>query len=306
MSATIKGGIGGSDIAAIVGMSPYKSAADVYARITEGTDNKAGTRARLGKLAEAEILSDFCERHDLDPKALERNVEIALPAKPHFRGELDARKGAEFGVECKLVGFRQADRWGADGSDHLPDEYLCQVAWYAMLAGLPVMHVAAWFDGGGDYREFVYTRNTTLEASLVEAADRFWTDHVLAKQPPSLVGASPETVRALYPGGNGNVREATAEEVELIDAYARQRAAREQCEEHEENLKAKLQAAIADADGLYSTIGKITWKAAKASKKTDWEAVAKACNASTALIGEHTEERPGSRRFLWTPNKKES
>jgi putative phage-type endonuclease len=304
MSATIKGGIGGSDIAAIVGMSPYKSAFDVYARIVEGVDNKSGTRARLGKLAEGEILADFCERHELDPKALERNVEIALPGKPHFRGELDARKSAEFGVECKLVGFRQAPRWGADGSDHLPEEYLCQVAWYSMLAGLPVMHVAAWFDGGGDYREFAYTRNATLEASLVEAADRFWTDHVLKGVAPSAVGASPEAIRAIYPGGNGNVREATEEEITLIDAYARQREAREQCEAHEEELKAKLQAAIADADGLYSSIGKITWKAPKASKKTNWEAIAKACNAPAALISEHTEEKPGSRRFLWTPNKK--
>lgn len=303
MSATVTRGLGGSDIAAIVGLSSYKTSFDVYARITTGDTSKAGTRARLGNLAEPEILKDYCERNSFPLTAFERNVELAHPDKPHFRGELDALFRGNRGVECKLVGFRQADRWGEDGSDFIPDEYLCQVAWYTMLADLPYMDIAAWFDGGGDYREFRYDRNAELEASLVEQADRFWTDHVLKGEPPSPAGAKADSIRAIYPTANTNLRQANATEADLIETFARRRELVKTSEAELDATKSALQALIGGDEGLYCTLGKVTWKNVKVSPKVDWEAVAKALKPSTELIDQHTKTSAGYRRFLFTPKK---
>lgn len=303
MSATITRGIGGSDIAAIVGMSPYKSAFDVYARIIHGEDPRDGVRLRLGNLAEPEIIKDYCERHSLDPTKLERNVELADSKKPWRRGELDALLRGNHGIECKLVGFRQADRWGDDGSDYIPDEYLCQVAWYCMLADVPFMRIAAWFDGGGDYREFQYDRNGDLEAGLADAADKFWKDHVEAGVPPSVAGASSDAVRRVFPAGNGKLREATPEEAQLVTEFAAAYEARRNAEEVEKDLKGKLQAAIGDNDGLHCELGRVTWKQVKQKQKTDWEAVAKALNPPADLIDANTHQPAGYRRFLFTPKK---
>jgi putative phage-type endonuclease len=303
MSATITRGIGGSDIAAIVGLSPYKTPADVYARILTGDSSKAGTRARLGNLAEPEILRDYCERHSISPAKFERNVEMARRDKPFMRGELDALLRGNHGVECKLVGFRQADRWGDDGSDHIPDEYLCQVAWYTMLADVPLMRIAAWFDGGGDYREFEYQRNADLEASLVAAAEKFWTDHIEKGVPPSLVGANADSIRVIFPAGNGKLREATPDEAALITTFAGQRETLKEAEAECDASKSALQALIGSDDGLYCPLGKVTWKNVKVSQKTDWEAVAKAMHAPATLIDAHTNQPAGYRRFLFTPKK---
>lgn len=303
MSATVTKGIGGSDIAAIVGLSPWKGPADVFARIIHGEDHKEGVRLRLGNLAEPEIIKDYCERHSLSPDKIERNVEIERADKPFMRGELDGLLRGNHGIECKLVGFRQADRWGEDGSDHIPDEYLCQVAWYTMLADVPFMRIAAWFDGGGDYREFQYDRNSELEAGLVDAAERFWVDHVLTGTPPSLTNASAESIRRIFPAGNGNLRDATEDEVVLIDQFVKARDARKAAADTEDELKGKLQTAIATEDGLVCGLGKVTWKQVKTKDKTDWEAVAKAAKAPASLIDLHTKPTAGYRRFLFTPKK---
>jgi predicted phage-related endonuclease len=303
MSQAITRGIGGSDIAAIVGLSSYKTPFDVYARITTGDTSKAGTRARLGNLAEPEILKDYCERNSFPLTAFERNVEISLPGKPHFRGELDALFRDNHGVECKLVGFRQADRWGMDGSDNIPDEYLCQVAWYAMLADLPHINIAAWFDGGGDYREFRYDRSPELEGSLAEKADKFWTDHVLAGVPPVPTGAKVESIQAVYPTANTNLRQATATEADLLaEGFAAYESAKN-AEDELKDVKGRLQGCIGKDEGIYSTLGKVTWKNVKVSPKTDWEALAKSLNPPDELIKEYTSQPAGYRRFLFTPKK---
>ena len=150
MSATMTRGVGGSDVAAICGLSPWKTPADVFARIKLGVDSDAGIRARLGNLAEPEILKDYCERNEFPLSMFERNVEIEHPDKPWMRGELDALFRGNHLVDCKLVGREMAKGWGEDGSDYMPDDVLCQLVWYVMLADVPFAKIAAWFDAADD------------------------------------------------------------------------------------------------------------------------------------------------------------
>ena len=57
----------------------------------------------------------------------------------------------------------------------------------------------------------------------------------------------------------------------------------------------QLKTSIGDAEGVKGGFGKITWKAGKPRKKTDWKAVEK---ANPALIAAHTTKINASRRFL--------
>ena len=80
------------------------------------------------------------------------------------------------------------------------------------------------------------------------------------------------------------------------------RAAREslrQAEMREEALADALKLAIGERSGL-SIAGQavVTWKAAKDSTRTDWEAVAAALQPPPELIAVHTVTKPGSRRFI--------
>ena len=88
----------------------------------------------------------------------------------------------------------------------------------------------------------------------------------------------------------------------LADAKARKKAA----EEDEKAAKLAVMAVMQDNEVLKSADGTkvlATWKNAKDSAKTDWEAVAREVMATwpgeaEAVIAKHTTVTAGSRRFL--------
>lgn len=304
MSATVKTGIGGSDVAAIAGVHPYKTAADVYARLVADVEPAFdSTRMALGRAMEGHIIAEFCRIRGLDPSSLERSVELSHPVQTWRRGELDALcRVSRLGIEAKLVvSPRQYARWGEAGSDQVPDEYLLQCHWYASLANTERFVLVAFIEG--DLREFEIPRDRELEGQLFELAARFWRDHVEKKVPPPLAGCAPASLRALFPANRSPLRVATVTEAALIAQYADAKAALQAAESEHDRLKAGLQAVIGDADGLQSPVGTITWRCNKDSRATDWQAVALAARADNALINQHTVTKPGARVFRFAPAK---
>lgn len=305
MSATVRNGIGGSDIAAIAGVHPYKTAADVYARLVAGVappfDN---ARMALGRAMERHIIDEFCKRENLDPASLQRNPELRHPVQPWRRGEPDAlHPESGLGIEAKLVvSPRQYVRWGEVGSDRVPDEYLLQCHWYASLANTKRFVIVAFIEG--DLRTYEVPRDPELELTLQEIGAKFMRDHVEKRvAPDDLWNCAPETMRALFPANRVPLREATPEEAARIMAYANAKNALDEAETHHDRLKAELQAAIGDAEGITSPFGRVTWKSNRDGKSTDWQAVALALNAPQELIGKHTVTKPGARVFRFSPAK---
>lgn len=305
MSATVKTGIGGSDIAAIAGIHPYKTAADVYARVigadvAEPFDN---ARMALGRAMEGHIIAEYCKRHDLDQAALERNVELSHPIQRWLRGEPDALlRSQRLGIEAKLVvSPRQYARWGEAGSDSVPDEYLLQCHWYAALADTERFVVVAFIEG--DLREYEIPRDREMENTLFDLAAKFWRDHVEKRIPPPLEGCDPATLRALFPRNAKPLRDATPEEAVMMQNYMATKASADEWGAMLESRKAELQAVIGDGEGLLSPLGRVTWKNNKDGKATDWQAVALAAGATKDLIEKHTVTKPGARVFRFSPAK---
>jgi len=306
MSATVRDGIGGSDIAALAGVHPYKNAADVYARIVADVppvfDN---ARMALGRAMESHIINQFCELEKINVAELERNPELRHPLQPWRRGEPDALHKAEgLGIEAKLVvSTRQLMRWGEAGTDKVPDEYLLQCHWYAALANTERFVVVAFIEG--DLRVYEIPRDKELEQHLAEIAARFMRDHVEKRVPPPLHGCAPESLRALFPTNRTPLREATPEEGARIMAYGAAKTALVEATAHHDRLKAELEAAIGDGEGLTSHFGRVTWKSNKPSRVTDWQATAIAANAPQELITKHTTTKPGARVFRFAPAKEQ-
>ena len=65
-------------------------------------------------------------------------------------------------------------------------------------------------------------------------------------------------------------------------------------------LMSDICAALGDGEILVGPGGKpiVTWKSAKDTVRTDWEAVATDLGATADQIAAHTETTPGSRRFV--------
>jgi putative phage-type endonuclease len=189
--------LGGSDIGAILGVSKYRSAMDIWLEKTGKKVDRNGSFAlRFGSFAESfiadeyalltgEKLADhphglthpnypFCVGH-IDRFILE-NQELPLFADD---GVLNAKKL----LECKTANFFSQADWGEPGGDAIPLPYLCQCLWYLGITNLTEIDIAVLL-GGSDLRIYSITRDLELETLLFEKAAFFWTEHVQKDIPP--------------------------------------------------------------------------------------------------------------------------
>ncbi|ADG20360.1 phage-type endonuclease [Paraburkholderia atlantica] len=181
-------GIGGSDVAAALGLSRYKTAFQLWAEKTgrlepENLDDVE--RIRFGNLMEEIIAREYARRNDV--KVQRRNSIIAHPKYPFMRANVDrVVVGARRGLECKNVdgmAFRFGE-WGEPGTDQVPDEYLLQCHHYMVVLDYPEWHLAACV-GGNSLRTYIIERDAETEEMLIEQEHAFW-QHVERDEAPSL------------------------------------------------------------------------------------------------------------------------
>lgn len=174
-------GVGGSDIAVILGLSPWRTPLDLWAEKTGRKPPPSETRAmRVGKTLEPVVLDLWAEH--TGGEILERDVTIEHSQYPIARGTLDAIgmiEGHRVVVEAKTG---RSDAW----RDGVPAHYAAQVHWYLMLAGLERAELAVLTDGA-DYATYTITADRELEARMLDAAVGWWERHVVHDVPPDPV-----------------------------------------------------------------------------------------------------------------------
>lgn len=310
-----RSGIGGSDIAAILGLSPWKTAVDVWLDKTgQREDDTVGDAeaVRWGILLEDVVAREYTERTE---RAIQRvNRILRHPAHEWAIGNIDRAivapgsrvrvaddggtlLGADGLLEVKTASAYKAGEWGRAGDDDaVPLHYQAQVMWYLGITGQPWCDVAALIGGQRLVIRRIYRDAETIKAML-ERADDFWHRHVLGGQAPE--PATARDVETLFRSDNGEALEA---DDELLAAYNRARSAKARIAEAEAEYDAaveRIKLALADRSALtISGQTLATWKATKPTRRTDWKAVAAALRAPDDVIAAHTTETPGSRRFL--------
>lgn len=183
-------GIGGSEIAAVLGLSPYESRFSLWHR-------KKGMIAPVeetdvmywGKLHEPTICAEFAKRHpglELRPSPTYASAghpaEIANPD----RLVLDSEWRTVAIVEAKTS--REDEGWGEEGTDQIPVHYRAQCLWYLMVLGVQVCHVAVLI-AGADYREYVVEYDPVDALRMRQAAAEFQRS-LAANERPDIDGHS--------------------------------------------------------------------------------------------------------------------
>jgi putative phage-type endonuclease len=199
-------GIGGSEIAAVLGLSKFESHFSLWhrklGRIPErpqNPDQEWGTRL------EPAILQKFADKHpelvvDVHPGTWrndERPWQIANPdalaAVPQELGGTDAPSVI---VEAKNVNDRIAYEW----DNGPPPYYVAQARWYLDVFGLDRAVIAALF-GGSDYQEFPIYPDPWDTKLLREAGAAFMDSLTLGIRPDiDAHGATYEALRYLPDG----------------------------------------------------------------------------------------------------------
>lgn len=288
--------IGGSDAAAIAGVSRYRAPIDVYRRIVEHAEAPQTKAMERGTLLEPVIREMYRrETHAelLGPRSL-RSEKF-----PFARASLDdvARFGGEERVaEFKSASLRTISTYGTE-ADGVPEEYLCQVNWYMAMAQLPVADLAVLL-AGDELRVYTIEADAEVQGMLFDAAARFWTDHVLTRTPPPPDDSEPYAryLAARFPHSKGNMLTADAEAERWAQQLLSARRAAAAAENAEREARNHLVALIGEADGIEGANWRVTYRSNKGRATVDWQAVAFEAKVPKTLVEQYTTRKP-FRRF---------
>ena len=301
-------GLGGSDIAAIVGLSPYRSAFDVWAEKVghPSAKTKDSLHLRFGTHLEPFVATEYerltgnqthvydeLVRHQIHPHLfghVDRLVTDEGQSCVDSRGVITANTV----LECKTASaFMQAE-WGELWSDQVPAAYLAQCIWYMSLTGCGQSHFAVLI-GNSDLRIYCIRRDVELEQSLVKAALNFWDEHVLTGVPPC--PKSRDEALRLFPIASTNKEIlADAGMLDKLRQLKRLQNGLTKITEESERLKDEITCAMGDAERItYGGETVATWRNVKPSVRMD---VARIRRERPELIGDYTLKTAPTRRFV--------
>lgn len=175
-----KQGIGGSDAAAAIGLSKWKSPLELWQEKTTGVDSFSGN----WHTARGTALEPLIRQHYAETTGREVKIPTHLLAHPVHRFMLASVDG--FSDDGRLQEFKAPSSdygWGAPGSDEIPTEYLIQCQHNMIVTGLPVADVGASF-GGGEPVYYEVRADAELQALIIEKEAEFWRMVQEGIQPP--------------------------------------------------------------------------------------------------------------------------
>lgn len=277
-------GIGASEAAMVLGISPFGGPAALQARKLGGAEPVEPSWAmRLGTIFEAAIAEAVTERTGWKLAGYHRTIwhpNGVMFATPDYR-IVHGRAGLE------VKKSERGDDWGDDGDPlgapvhvrvQVQHQMACIPAWERVWVGVLLY--------GRDLRLYPVERNPGQIEHLEAALPEWWRRHIDEREPiePDGSPGSEAAIRALYPRPTEEPRQATAEE-ELIALEALEAdGAYKEADERRTLLRQRLMAAIGPAsaiagDGWAATFaeqrGRVDYRAAAEARgltETDAEA----------------------------------
>lgn len=262
-------GIGGSDVATILGLNKYKS---VYQLWLEKTDQIEVTSAQSeaaywGNTLEEVVAEEFSKR--TGKKVRRRNKVFEHSKYPFLRANIDRDIVGENAVlECKTANQYLANEWD---EDEIPIQYICQVQHYMNVLNLDYVYFAVLIGG----QKFIWKkmeRDQELIDMITEKLVEFWTENVEKGIEPAIDGlkATSDFLTQRYLDTEDNQTELNAAFDENIANLARLKGDKKIIEENIMLLENELKQALGKAE---ATIGItpnniVSWKKMQ-SKRLD-------------------------------------
>mgnify|MGYP000123087415 CR=1 FL=1 len=287
-------GIGGSDVAAILGLHPYKSPVDVYLEKTGAAgDDEDNEPAHWGRRLEGVIAEEWAARSGYRVRRVNRTLRHreAQLLMAHIDRKVEREPAL---LECKTASTWLADSWGPSGTDQVPEYYLTQVLHYLEVTGYQWAAVGVLL-GGQEFRRYEIPADRGLQQRIVDECLRWWRQHVEAGEPPP--PRDPREASKLWPRHRPEAEVSADEDTQRVVAELRDvQAQRKELERRESQLKADVQARMGDAEKLIGLDGRplATWKAPAPSRQVDVKALRE---AEPEVAERYMVERPGARKF---------
>lgn len=195
-------GIGGSDIAAICNLNPFKSPLDVYLDKTGRSKPFSGnSNTKWGKLLEPVVAEEYATLNNA--KIEKVNAILQHPVHDWALANID-RLCTRKDIPSNGILEVKCTAWGQSWSDNsIPDMYLTQAYWYTGVTDLKWLDFAVLINGNTFHQPSSYLPyNASIVDNLLNTAGEWWHKHVIKDTPPPPTGDCREALAILYPNAN--------------------------------------------------------------------------------------------------------
>ncbi|MEU6279784.1 lambda-exonuclease family protein [Streptomyces sp. NPDC047028] len=248
-----RGGIGSSDVPAILGLVDKKPPLAVYYDKTGHDIDDAGEAAFWGTVHEEPVARHWAMRNR---SVIRRVGLVSHEDHPHWMTTLDRRVTecpiTEDRTPCALEVKTRSAFKNAQWHAGAPDDVLAQMLWQIVVNGYEHMHFAVLI-GGNEYHQGTVRADQYADVidDITTAMDRFWTEHVQAQVPPEPTGdgeAVAKMFRRLHPTRSGAVDvDMHADALDALLAYNRHQREESAAKKAKAAAKARMIAALGDA-----------------------------------------------------------
>ncbi len=258
-----KKGIGGSEVAAILGISKYKTPLALWLEKTgqvEPKDLSDVQAVEWGDRLEEVVGAKYAELHP-ERKVKRVNAVAQSITRPWAQASLDyeVKDGDRHGIlEIKTAGLRVANDW----KDGVPLYYLTQVTHYMSVLNRDFADVAVLI-GGQEYREYRIERDEDDIKTVNDAVDSFWHENIIGGKEPELMFEQGSDLIALFGKGNDNivnVDPAKNEDIDtLIEEYRKAAKSFKEFEQRKKELSQEIINLIGEKKGIKTSQNQATW-----------------------------------------------
>lgn len=292
-------GIGASEIAAVVGLSPWQSPLALYLRkIGELPDTEPNTAMQLGNDLEPFVADQFHKRTGLHVTG--EQTWCVHPELSFARCTVDGFvvESPSSLVSDALGVFEAKTTGNLDRFDPLPTHVELQVQWQMFVTDQQHAWVTAFgaTQGGLDVRVIEVVRDETAIQRVLPIVTEFW-QRVLDRVPPPVKAYHPSDARDLAAAFDEPEPESSVElddVSDMIDELRLRKAEAKQLEASIGQIENALKARLGDAEaGTLDGEPVVTWKPVTSTRFDS-----KACKAQAPDVFERFATQTTSRRFL--------
>lgn len=287
-------GIGGSDAAAIVGLSKWKSAFALWSEKTgriEPEDISDKEVVYWGTQLEEMVAREFCKRtgKKVKKQGLYRNKK-----HPFMLASVDRMIiGEQAGLECKTTSAYKVKDWEGD---NLPDSYYIQCQHYMMVTGLPKWYIAVLI-GGNQFVWKEIPRNEEDIEALRQAEINFWI-MVENNTMPTVDGSdnAAEALKARFKGGITDILELDGDCEKKLTRLDQLTTMIKELDTEAKTLKNELCSSLGDYEQGRAGKYIVKWSTVAGRKSIDSKALQK---AEPAIYEKYLKAGKPTRRFAY-------
>ena len=264
--------IGGSDIAAVMNMSRWKTPLKLWLEKTgevEPEDLSQNEKVQLGTELEEFVAQKFSRETG---KQVRKQTKMYVHKDyPFMVAHVDRLiTGTDEILECKTCGSYKEDEWAEVSEiieengkkvekiiEKVPVEYVLQVIWYLGITGKRVAHIAVLI-GGQKFKKRIIEFDKELFDLMVETAKDFWHS-VQTKTPPCVSANDNEVLTQIFPTHNDELLDKPEFE-DKVTKIKQLKAEITVLTDEKDMLETELKSTICNHLGLITQKYKVTWK----------------------------------------------